>query len=80
MLCEALGRKPTAEERFAVMALTAEPSLLAPDPKEHSPTCKCHLCVCKSLYVVHLLMFVSICLKHVILSITALTQFLAVAQ
>ncbi|KAM9339252.1 androglobin [Symphorus nematophorus] len=36
MLCEALGKKLTAQERFAVMALTADPSLLATDHKEHS--------------------------------------------
>ncbi|XP_026174868.1 androglobin isoform X2 [Mastacembelus armatus] len=39
MLCEALGRKLTAEEQFAVLALTADPSILAGDPKQHSPTC-----------------------------------------
>ncbi|XP_019110501.2 androglobin isoform X3 [Larimichthys crocea] len=38
MLCEALGRKLTAEERFAILALTADPSLLAIDHKHHSPT------------------------------------------
>ncbi|KAK9531522.1 hypothetical protein VZT92_010942 [Zoarces viviparus] len=38
MLFEALGRKLTSEERFAVLALTADPSLSATDPKEHSPT------------------------------------------
>ncbi|XP_032398208.1 androglobin isoform X2 [Etheostoma spectabile] len=38
MLCKALGRNPTSEERFAIMALTADPSLLATDPKTHSPT------------------------------------------
>nr|XP_046228363.1 androglobin isoform X3 [Scatophagus argus] len=38
MLHEALGRKLTAEERFAVMALTSDPSLLAFDHKEHTPT------------------------------------------
>ncbi|XP_070843007.1 androglobin [Chaetodon trifascialis] len=37
MLCVALGRKLTAEERFAILALTADPSLLAADHKEHSP-------------------------------------------
>uniref|UniRef100_A0AAQ5ZN54 Globin domain-containing protein n=1 Tax=Amphiprion ocellaris TaxID=80972 RepID=A0AAQ5ZN54_AMPOC len=37
MLCEALGRKLTADERFAVQALTADPSLAATDPKEYSP-------------------------------------------
>ncbi|XP_037606049.1 androglobin isoform X2 [Sebastes umbrosus] len=37
MLCEALGRKLTSEERFAVLALTNDPLLLATDPKEHSP-------------------------------------------
>ncbi|KAK1889169.1 Androglobin [Dissostichus eleginoides] len=40
MLCEALGRKLTSEERFAVLALTADPSPLAMDPKEHSDTCR----------------------------------------
>lgn len=39
MLCEALGRKLTAEERFAVRALTVDPSLLSADHK-HSPTCE----------------------------------------
>ncbi|KAM7367866.1 hypothetical protein PAMP_014135 [Pampus punctatissimus] len=38
MLCEALGRKLTAEERFAVLALTVDPSLLVAEPKQHSPT------------------------------------------
>ncbi|XP_073348559.1 androglobin [Pagrus major] len=38
MLCEALGRKLTAEERFAVLALTADPTLLATDHEEQSPT------------------------------------------
>ncbi|XP_070782313.1 androglobin [Enoplosus armatus] len=38
MVCEALGRKLTAEERFGILALTADPSLLATDAKEHSPT------------------------------------------
>ncbi|XP_069014313.1 androglobin isoform X3 [Embiotoca jacksoni] len=38
MLCEVLGRKLTSEERFAVQALTGDPSLLATDPKEYSPT------------------------------------------
>ncbi|XP_068433477.1 androglobin isoform X3 [Clinocottus analis] len=38
MLCEALGRKLTSEERFAVLTLTADPSLLATEAKEHSPT------------------------------------------
>ncbi|XP_029318550.1 androglobin isoform X2 [Cottoperca gobio] len=38
MLFEALGRKLTSEERFAILALTADPSLLASDPKEHSLT------------------------------------------
>ncbi|KAL6095949.1 adgb [Pungitius sinensis] len=38
MLCEALGRKLTSEERFAVVVLTADPSLLANDPRIHSPT------------------------------------------
>ncbi|CAK6961915.1 LOW QUALITY PROTEIN: androglobin [Scomber scombrus] len=36
MLCEALGRKLTGEERFAVLALTADPSLLTAETKEHS--------------------------------------------
>ncbi|XP_040920516.1 androglobin [Toxotes jaculatrix] len=36
-LCEALGRKLTAEERFAVLALTADPSLLDTGCKEDSP-------------------------------------------
>ncbi|XP_067338872.1 androglobin isoform X2 [Channa argus] len=38
MLCEALGRELTAQERFAVLALTADPTLLATDPEEHSTT------------------------------------------
>ncbi|KAM8832398.1 androglobin isoform 2-T2 [Spinachia spinachia] len=38
MLFEALGRKLTSEERFAVLALTADPSLLANDPQKPSPT------------------------------------------
>ncbi|XP_078130170.1 androglobin isoform X2 [Sander vitreus] len=38
MLCEALGRNLTSEERFAILALTADPSLLATNPKTHSPT------------------------------------------
>ncbi|XP_056873061.1 androglobin isoform X5 [Takifugu flavidus] len=38
MIHGALGRKLTAEERFAVCSLTADPSLLYTDPKEHSPT------------------------------------------
>ncbi|XP_008284388.1 androglobin-like, partial [Stegastes partitus] len=37
MLCEALGRKLTADERLAVQALTADPSVAAHDPKEYSP-------------------------------------------
>ncbi|KAM4521485.1 androglobin isoform 2-T2 [Odontesthes bonariensis] len=37
MVREALGRKLTAEELFAVQALTADPSLLASHPQEHSP-------------------------------------------
>ncbi|KAF3849892.1 hypothetical protein F7725_019611 [Dissostichus mawsoni] len=50
MLCEALGRKLTSEERFAVLALTADPSPLAMDPKEHSDTCrKEHLSASKIL-------------------------------
>ncbi|XP_059212705.1 androglobin isoform X2 [Centropristis striata] len=36
MLCEALGRELTAEERFAALALTADPSFLATEPKDHS--------------------------------------------
>ncbi|KAK5852926.1 hypothetical protein PBY51_006757 [Eleginops maclovinus] len=38
MLCEALGRKLTSKERFALCALTADPSLLTMDPKEPSDT------------------------------------------
>ncbi|XP_035534773.1 androglobin [Morone saxatilis] len=38
MLREALGRKLTAEERFALLALTGDPSLLATDHKEYFPT------------------------------------------
>ncbi|XP_072218250.1 androglobin [Leuresthes tenuis] len=38
MVREALGRKLTANELFAVQALTADPSLLASHPEEHSPT------------------------------------------
>ncbi|XP_023262820.1 androglobin [Seriola lalandi dorsalis] len=37
MLYKALGRKLTAEEQFAVLALTADPSLLAAGCKEDSP-------------------------------------------
>ncbi|KAM6915026.1 androglobin [Xenentodon cancila] len=37
MVCEALGRKLTSEEKFAVQALTTDPSCLASDPKELSP-------------------------------------------
>ncbi|KAM4713127.1 androglobin [Anableps anableps] len=37
MVCEALGRKLTSEECFGLQALTADPSLLAPD-KEVSPS------------------------------------------
>ncbi|XP_044233309.1 androglobin isoform X2 [Thunnus albacares] len=43
MLCEVLGRKLTAEERFAVLAVTADPSLLVNEPKEHSPACRSHI-------------------------------------
>uniref|UniRef100_A0A3Q3Q4K9 Globin domain-containing protein n=1 Tax=Monopterus albus TaxID=43700 RepID=A0A3Q3Q4K9_MONAL len=38
MLCEALGRKLTAEERFAVLVLTADPSLLSTTHNEDTPT------------------------------------------
>ncbi|XP_061785784.1 androglobin isoform X1 [Nerophis lumbriciformis] len=38
MLCDALDRRMTPLERFAVMALTADPSLLAKAPRAHSPT------------------------------------------
>ncbi|XP_074542110.1 androglobin [Halichoeres trimaculatus] len=38
MLCDALGRKLTAEERFAVQALTADPSLSVTDPEGCSNT------------------------------------------
>ncbi|XP_061756562.1 androglobin isoform X2 [Nerophis ophidion] len=38
MLCDALDRRMTPLERFAVMALTADPSLLARAPKAHSPS------------------------------------------
>ncbi|XP_028996143.1 androglobin isoform X2 [Betta splendens] len=37
MLCEALGRRLNAEERFAVLALTTDPSPLA-TYREHTPT------------------------------------------
>ncbi|XP_038583723.1 androglobin [Micropterus salmoides] len=37
MLYHALGRKLTADERFGVLALTADPSLLATNAEEHSP-------------------------------------------
>ncbi|KAG7508708.1 androglobin isoform X2 [Solea senegalensis] len=37
MLCESLGRKLTAEERFALLALTADPSLLNSGFKKGSP-------------------------------------------
>ncbi|KAM3603045.1 uncharacterized protein V6R79_015736 [Siganus canaliculatus] len=37
MLCEALDRSLTAEERFAVQALTGDPSVLATDHEEHHP-------------------------------------------
>lgn len=45
MLCGALDRELTAEEQFAVLALTADPSLLACGCEEDSPACRCHLCV-----------------------------------
>ena len=48
MLCKVLGRKLTAEERFATQALTADPSVLDTDHKESPPTCEC------LLYIVHL--------------------------
>ncbi|XP_078029942.1 androglobin [Epinephelus lanceolatus] len=38
MFSETLGRQLTAEERFAILALTADPSLLATDPKKQPPT------------------------------------------
>ncbi|XP_026196445.1 androglobin [Anabas testudineus] len=38
MLCEALGRKLTAEERFAVLALSTDPSVLTTDTEEQSST------------------------------------------
>ncbi|TDH00464.1 hypothetical protein EPR50_G00188540 [Perca flavescens] len=38
MLCEVLGRSLTSKERFAILALTADPSLLATNFKTHSPT------------------------------------------
>ncbi|KAM9354978.1 androglobin-like [Pholidichthys leucotaenia] len=37
MFCETLDRKLTADERFAVRALTADPSLLATDCKKYCP-------------------------------------------
>ncbi|XP_039980396.1 androglobin isoform X2 [Xiphias gladius] len=37
MLCESLGRNLTTDEQFAVLALTADPSLLATVCKEDSP-------------------------------------------
>lgn len=45
MLCEALGRKLTAEEQFAALALTGDPSLLATEPKEHLASSKSHIFV-----------------------------------
>ncbi|XP_041661705.1 androglobin [Cheilinus undulatus] len=38
MLCEALGRKLTAEEEVALLVLTTDPSVIATDPKEHCTT------------------------------------------
>uniref|UniRef100_UPI003AB0B0BB androglobin n=1 Tax=Centroberyx gerrardi TaxID=166262 RepID=UPI003AB0B0BB len=38
MLSEALDRNLTAEERFAVQALTTDPSLFSTDTREHGPT------------------------------------------
>ncbi|KAK5615922.1 hypothetical protein CRENBAI_020234 [Crenichthys baileyi] len=38
MVCEALGRKLTSKEHFALQALTADPSLLASDPEMSAPT------------------------------------------
>ncbi|XP_051908840.1 androglobin isoform X2 [Hippocampus zosterae] len=37
MLCDALGREMTPQERFAVLALTADPSLLARARRPYSP-------------------------------------------
>ncbi|XP_077408038.1 androglobin isoform X2 [Vanacampus margaritifer] len=37
MLCDALGREMTPQERFAVLALTADPSLLARARRPHYP-------------------------------------------
>lgn len=44
MLYEVVGRKLTAEEQFAILALTADPSLLT-DYEEHSTTSMCQYCV-----------------------------------
>lgn len=38
MLHEALGRELNAEERFAAMTLTGDPSLLV-DHRDHTPAC-----------------------------------------
>ncbi|MEQ2163178.1 hypothetical protein GOODEAATRI_027588, partial [Goodea atripinnis] len=38
MVCEALGRKLTSREHFALQALTGDPSLLASDPEISAPT------------------------------------------
>ncbi|XP_047243364.1 androglobin isoform X3 [Girardinichthys multiradiatus] len=38
MVCEALGRKLTSKEHFALQALTGDPSLLASDPEISAPT------------------------------------------
>ena len=51
MLSQALGRKLTAEEGFAVRALTVDPLLFSADITKHSAACReihaspC-LCVC----------------------------------
>nr|XP_057913582.1 androglobin isoform X2 [Doryrhamphus excisus]XP_057913583.1 androglobin isoform X2 [Doryrhamphus excisus]XP_057913584.1 androglobin isoform X2 [Doryrhamphus excisus] len=37
MLCDALGRRMTPQERFAIMVLTVDPSLLARAPRARSP-------------------------------------------
>lgn len=66
-LREALGGKLTSEEQFAIIALINEPAFQPADLEEDS-ICKCHSCL---VHVVYLFLFVSTCLKHVILDIYA---------
>lgn len=59
-----MGGKLTSEEQFAIIALINEPAFQPADLEEDS-ICKCHSCRVH----VYLLLFVSTCLKHVILDI-----------